>query len=287
MAAAISTIGMDSMKETCPMTKSRIEAAEVCERILRKEIEYNEKHNIYPSINATVRVLLRQSQTMAPVYEELCELLTLERYVASFLDALISTFTFWDESDMRKAREDRSRLIHVNEDISDLASRLTDLLREREEICNRAGFGCERETGLAALLDRAGEHNPLYTMYPQDEFLSLARKYEYKYWPSIEDLLEELACDAEQSEVYAHDAETEAGTSSRKPSQYDVLRAFQAKLDDYALGGSLPSNLRLSDSAMATILNCITELDADSLITAEYIKSFRQKERERVKSQRN
>ena len=74
------------------------------------------------------------------------------------------------------------------------------------------------------------------------------------------------------------------GGSSRKPSQYDVLREFQAKLDDYALGGELPSNLRLSDSAMATILKCITELDEDSLVTAEYIKSFRQKERARAKS---
>ncbi|HFK2927228.1 TPA: hypothetical protein ACGY8I_004474 [Aeromonas hydrophila] len=268
------------------MAKSRSEAVAMCEGMLRKEIEYNEEHNIYPSINATVRVLLRQSRTMAPVYEELCDLLPQERYVTSFLDALISAFTFWDEDDMRKAREERDRLVQINEDISDLATRLADLLREREDICNRAGFGCERETGLAALFDRAGEHNPLYTLYPQDEFLRLAHRYEHKYWPSIEDLLNELASDAEQSEVYAHDAETEAGTSSRKPSQYDVLRAFQAKLDEYALGGALPSNLRLSDSAMATILNCITELDADSLVTAEYIKSFRQKERARAKSRR-
>ncbi|MGL6428284.1 hypothetical protein ACV1C4_22815 [Aeromonas hydrophila] len=268
------------------MTKSRTEAVEVCEGILRKEIENNEKNNVWPSINATVRVLLRQSRTMAPVYEELCELLPLERNVTSFLDALISTFTFWDEDDMRKAREARDRLIQINEDIADLATRLGDLLREREDICNRAGFGCERETGLTALFDRAGEHNPLYTLYPQDEFIRLTHRYEHKYWPSIEDLLSELASDAAQSEVYAHDAETEAGTSSRKSSQYDVLRAFQAKLDDYALGGELPCNLRLSDSAMATILNCITELDADSLVTAEYIKSFRQKERERAKSRR-
>ena len=272
------------MKGTEPMTKSRSEAVAMCEGMLRKEIEYNEEHNIWPSINATVRVLLQQSRTMAPVYEELCEQLPQERYVMSFLDALISAFTFWDEDDMRKAREERDRLIQINEDISDLATRLADLLRERENICNRAGFGCERETGLAALLDRAGEHNPLYTLYPQDEFIRLTHRYEHKYWPSIEDLLSELASDADQSEVYAHDAETEAGTASRKPSQYDVLRAFQAKLDDYTLGGELPSNLRLSDSTMATILNCITELDADSLVTAEYIKSFRQKERARAKS---
>ena len=50
------------------MTKRRIDAVEVCEGILRKEIENNEKNNIWPSINATVRVLLRQSRTMAPVY---------------------------------------------------------------------------------------------------------------------------------------------------------------------------------------------------------------------------
>ncbi len=48
------------------MTKSRTEAVEVCEGILRKEIENNEKNNVWPSINATVRVLLRQSRTMAP-----------------------------------------------------------------------------------------------------------------------------------------------------------------------------------------------------------------------------
>lgn len=264
------------------MIKSRKEALELCERILRGELEYNEKRGIWGSINETIRVLLRQSQTMAPVYEELCKKLATERSVASFLDALISSFTLWDEDDMRKAREDRDRLIRINEEISDLAYRMADLLREREKICNRGGFGCERETCLASLLDRAGDSNPLYSMYVQDEFVRLKQRNEPKYWPSIEDLLEELAIDAEQSDVYAHDAETEAGTSSRKPSQYDALRAFQAKLDDYALGGSLPRRLKLSDSAMATILNCITELDVDSLVTAEYIKSFRQKERKKA-----
>ena len=51
----------------------------------------------------------------------------------------------------------------------------------------------------------------------------------------------------------------------------------KAKLDD-SHWRRTSIHLRLSDSTMATILNCITELDADSLVTAEYIKSFRQKE---------
>ncbi len=78
------------------MTKSRIEAVEVCEGILRKEIENNEKNNIWPSINATVRVLLRQSRTMAPFMKNSasCSPRTVRD---EFFDALISTFTFWDE----------------------------------------------------------------------------------------------------------------------------------------------------------------------------------------------
>ncbi len=267
--------------ETCPVTKTKQEALELCEGLLRKELEYNESHNIWPSVNEVVRVLLKQSQTMAPVYEELCQKLPQERMVGSYLDALISSFALWDEDDLRKAREDRNKLVEVNEEICDQASKLADLLRKREMICNRGRFSCEREPYLAGLIDRAGSDNHLYTMYLQDEIMPLAARYEPKYWPSVEDLLGEIAIDAAQSQVYAQDSATEAGTSSRKSSQADALRAFLAKLEDYALSGAIPSKFRLSDSSTATILNCITEQKADSLVTADYIKNFRRKERER------
>ena len=263
------------------MTMTRQEALELCEGLLRKELEYNESRNIWPSVNEVVRVLLKQSQTMAPVYEELCKKLPQERKVGSYLDALISSFALWDKDDLRKAREDRDKLVEINEEICDQASKLADLLNKREVICNRGRFSCERETYLAGLIDRAGFDNHLYTMYLQDEIMPLAARYDPKYWPSVEDLLGEIAIDAAQSQVYAQDSATEAGTSSRKSSQAAALRAFLAKLEDYALSGAIPSKFRLSDSSTATILNCITEQNADSLVTADYIKNFRRKERER------
>ncbi|QHC08068.1 hypothetical protein GRF56_11910 [Aeromonas veronii] len=263
------------------MTITRQEALELCEGLLRKELEYNESRSIWPSVNEVVRILLKQSATMAPVYEELCQKLPQEREVGSYLDALISSFSLWDEDDLRKAREDRDKLVELNEEISDKASKLVGLLREREYICNRGRFSCERETYLAGLIDRAGSDNHLYTMYLQDEIMPLAARYEPKYWPSVEDVLSEIAIDAVQSQVYALDAATEAGTSSRKSSQADALRAFLAKLEEYALSGAIPSKFRLSDGSTATMLNCITEQNADSLVTADYIKNFRHKERER------
>ena len=140
-----------------------------------------------------------------------------------------------------------------------------------------------KKTGLAALLDRAGEHNPLYTLYPKMNLYALrtdmsisigqASKTCSVSWRAMR--INRRCMPTMRKRRQAPHPESHHSTTSFARSKPNSMTT---------LGGELPSNLRLSDSTMATILNCITELDADSLVTAEYIKSFRQKERARAKS---
>ena len=93
----------------------------------------------------------------------------------------------------------------------------------------------KRETGLAALPDRAGEAQPAFcinsTFSLKTNSIRLTHRYEHKYWPSIEPAPVRAERRAGSiGGVAAYDAETEAGTRIQKAIYNSTSLAFHAKL---------------------------------------------------------
>ncbi|MHB0775117.1 hypothetical protein [Halomonas sp. WWR20] len=90
----------------------------------------------------------------------------------------------------------------------------------------------------------------------------------------------------EEFKLEATDPITRAATASSRSSKGDFLRAFIASIEESSAHsfGRLPSSLRVTDSTMASLTNCALDLEADELATADYVKRFRQRERERSKT---
>lgn len=55
------------------------------------------------------------------------------------------------------------------------------------------------------------------------------------------------------------------------------------KLREYGVSeyGLLPDELNLSDSAVATMINCALDLEEDDLVDSVFVKRFRQSQREK------
>ena len=114
----------------------------------------------------------------------------------------------------------------------------------------------------------------------------LQYQYDLKYWPQLSEVVHAIGTDAERAEVTATDPATAAATESRKSGRSDFVRALLARLDDNRVRecGFIPNDFALSDSGMASLVNCGLDLASDELVDADFIKRFRQRQRQARKA---
>lgn len=82
-----------------------------------------------------------------------------------------------------------------------------------------------------------------------------------------------------------NDPATAAATESRKSGLSDYVKAVLIRMEENIVSshGFISDNFTISDGALASLVNCALELDADELVDVGFIKRFRSGQRE-VKS---
>ena len=261
------------------MTRRR-SAVALCEDLLRRERAYNAEHEMWPNVNALIDRMLGRGDELKAVYEELWTKLE-PKAVERFLWSVQDVGAVWDPAYLRAARQAYRRQVELRSEIAGLANGLAARLRERSEL-RSSGFHNDGAYHMVDLIERAGETNGHFSSHLREPLSALRRRYDLKYWPSIADVVEAIAADALDADIYPADAITEAGTRSRRPSKADSFRALQVALEE---DGRVPQSpigvdFRLSDESAATILNVILDLGPDQQVDGAYIKRLRQRDRE-------
>lgn len=132
------------------------------------------------------------------------------------------------------------------------------------------------------IVHEASEHNYQYESYLKDGVERLQYQYDLKYWPKLSEVVQAIGTDAERAEVTAYDEATAVATESRKSGRSDFVKAFLARIGDNRVRecGFIPDSFGLSDGAMASLVNCGLDLKVDELVNADFIKRFRQRQRQ-------
>lgn len=265
------------------------EAIQACETILRKDLEYNQARKIWPSVNHVIKRMLERRNELRGAYDELYESLASHpRALESFIDVFTSTPVVWNPEKIREARQARKELSGINAQIAIAAEELAELLARREEIKETSSFSCETFYHPLDALNVAAESesNYLFDSYVKKELGAVRCQYDLKYWPSLDAVVEAIGKDAENAEVYARDPATAAATESRRPGLSDFLKAFFVCLRESSVRehGFIPNTFSPSDNTVASLINCALDLDVDELIDGDFVKRFRQREREKTLS---
>jgi len=219
------------------------QAIQVCEAVLQADLEYNQTNKIWPSVNRVIERMLGRRNELCDAYEELHESLAQRPHaLKSFFDILTSTPVAWSPEKITEARQARKELTGINAQIAAAAVALAQLLTRRDEIKEGSSFSCD-------------------TLYHPLDVLNAA----------------------ENAEVYAQDPATDSATEGRRPGLSDFLKAFFTRLKENSVRehGFIPNNLSVSDNTVASLVNCALDLNADKLIDGDFVKRFRQRERER------
>lgn len=260
---------------------------QICEHLLHEEKRYNLEHRILPSENAVVDRLLRRGVEMKSVYEELHgKLHTSPRALRLFLGLVLSAAAFWSPEEIQNARAARDELVKTNRQIAGKAAELAMLLERRAELHNTSGFSSDTHYHVCDVIESASQHNYLFESYVQERLGALSREFDLKYWPKLGEFVQALASDAKNAVMTATDPLTAAATSAARSSKAGFFKALFAAIEENT-GDSyyqLPRNFKLTDKALASLVNCALDLGPDELVDDAYIKRLRQREREGAKS---
>lgn len=269
------------------MSQATTEAVQRSEALLREMMEDLDARNILPNMRIIIQDLLNRRLELVDVYEETYAALAQQpRALYVFWDAFLHTADGWSPEKIRQARKAREELTGVNARISELADQLTVLLDRREHLHNHSGFRSGTQHHILDLVHEASEHNYLYECHVKEKLDRLTYQYDLKYWPSLSEVIQVIGSDAEMAEITANSDATAAATESRKSGLSDVVKAFQARLDDCRVRkhGFLPNDFTLSDSSLASLVSCGLDLSPDELVDADFIKRFRQRQRKAKKT---
>ncbi|NBA82293.1 hypothetical protein GVN15_16750 [Pseudomonas putida] len=265
------------------MSYTSTEAVEHCETLLRGMMEDLQAKSIWPNVQTIIHSMLKRRIELVEVYEEVfTSLATKPRALYVFWDAIVHAADGWNSAKNRAARQAREELIGVNARISELADQLATLLERRDELHNYSGFGSNTHHHILDIVHEASAHNYLYESYVKEDLERIQYQYDFKYWPPLCDVISAIGSDADVAEVTANDPATEAATASRKSGRSDFVRAFLARIDDNRVRecGFIPNSFALSDSSLASLVNCGLDLAVDELVDADFIKRFRQRQRQ-------
>lgn len=262
------------------------QAVQVCEAILRSDLEYNQAHKIWPSVNCVIELMLARRNELSEAYEEVhASLAHRHRALESFFDIFTSTPMAWSPEKLNKARQARKELTDINVRIAAVAEGLAELLARRDEIKEYSSFSCDTFYHPLDAVEVAAESEEihLFEWHVKERLDALKGQYDLKYWPPLSAVVQAIGEDARNAEVYARDPATASATESRRPGLSDFLKAFFARMKDNSVSahGFIPNNFCVSDNTLASLVNCALNLDSDKLIDGDFVKRFRQRERER------
>ncbi|MBJ9976930.1 hypothetical protein IAE35_10635, partial [Pseudomonas sp. S75] len=261
-------------------------AVEICENVLREDYKYNVERGILRSTNRLIESLLGRTHELSGAYVELCDGLAAEpRVLKSFFEIYTSVIQSWNPQEIKKAREDRDELTELNVHIAKTSELLSEMLSRRAEVKERSSFTCDTYYHIMDVVEGASEGNGLFGSYLKEKLGGLTHQYDLKYWPTISKVVEQIGIDAAKAMTVSRDSSASAATEARRSGLADFLKAFEAALDRNRMGnnGLIPDKFSLTDTTMASLVSCGLELEVDEIVGAEFVKRYRQRERERAR----
>jgi len=258
-------------------TAANIDPRKVCEALLAEEIACNSEAGICFSETRVARVLLRRGIEMSGPYRELHEKLGGDQWaLKEFLKVVLSTAAHWNPEKLEASREAKRALTELNEQIRESATFLADLLKRRTSLSNTSPFYSDSHHSVCVVIEGAGASNPEFQLYLKRDLETLCDEHKLTHWPSVAEFIEELARDAGRSRVMAGDRLTNTGTRSERTSKSDAVRVFFESLQPHP---AWPTTFRLTHAAMASVVSCALDLDAEDMITADSVKSVQARTR--------
>ena len=261
-------------------TNSKSEAIILCEKALENIFAENTEKNMLGKSNEIITRMLKHQLSLEEVYEEISEKLGESLgTIQAFFEICLRTARLYNQSEVSNSKAEYKSLQTINSEIAKKADKLKALLAEREQLENSSGHSCGAHYHIADLVCAAAKTNG------KDHFLNkaeivledLADVCEFKYWPTLEEIIGEIGKNAASVKTYTRDKNLRAETVGQRYSKTLFWKALHNEIDEgkKAYINRIPPSFNMTNQALATLTNCLLYLREDELTTAATVNSFK------------
>lgn len=254
-----------------------------CHGVLSSIQDYNNDKKIYPSWNVVINRLLIHSVDLEKAYSELYEKLNKHPHALNkVLESLVRLSASFCPEKIRLEREKKQDIERLNKEIENAATLLSSLLQKKNELTSTGGFMCSGDSSVLSLIMAASGNNGHFDTHVKGKIAQLEYQYDSKYWPELSACLAVLANDMANSYVESTDPIIEGQINkTRAGTLTHFVEAFLEVIDENrsANYGFVPNDFSLTDSSLATLVNCSLGLDPSELKGSEFIKNVRSRVR--------
>ncbi|WP_045395427.1 hypothetical protein [Vibrio campbellii] len=250
-------------------------SAQACLDWLKKDLEYNQKNNIWGSLTPLYKRAIERAGELNDFFEDVHSQLD-DRQKRLILEVLVDANFFWHPNQAAKIRADYNSFVQSNHDIFHTARKLASLLEERGEFSEGSRWYSYIDTELPDILNTASQYHSRFNLYLRKSFEPLL-SFDSKYWPTTIDFIEELRNRFFDAEIETSEHPLYLLVSQKRASDLDILILFFSDLQTRRSGiDGIPISFKLRDSSVASAINIGLDLPPDSLFTAEKVKAGRQ-----------
>lgn len=190
------------------------------------------------------------------------------------LDLLVAAAQHWNPEKIAEKREALRRIQELDGEIAEEAKTLAEKLRKRAAIRDSHGIGKSLNDNIALQFPRVFEKysaldHPdaqLSRAWLLPELQPIFNQFDYKYWPTLPDMLDLVAQDASIEDEFGAsvgDSATRTAFETRQASNRDFIRAFYGLLND---SRDIDKSWRdLTNRALAAMMNSALGLINDQI----------------------
>ena len=261
-------------------TISKSEAISLCKKALANIQAENAEMKILPKTNDIINRMFHRKFELTEVYEEITEKLGgSPELIQAFFEICLRAARLYNQSEVSNSKAEYKSLQTINSEIAKEADKLKALLAEREQLENSSGHSCGAHYHIADLVCAAAKTNG------KDHFLSKAENVledlavfcEFKYWPTLDEIIGEIGKEAVAVKTYTRDNNLRPETVGQRYSNTLFWKALHNEIDEgkKAYINRIPPNFNMTNQALATLTNILLDLREDELVTAATVNSFK------------
>lgn len=255
-------------------------ATAACETVIQERELQNDSSGRFFSENVIARRLLACRDQLADAYTEAYFSLRSDGHLRTFWGLVVSAAADWGRGLDSDVVAERAELTEVNRRIAELAESLAELLDRREEFRGKPGdFADNTFFNIAELVSAAAHDRDLYQYHLEESLAALRARFDWKYWPSLGDVLRTLATDAEAAQGPKETASEAADDGFPRHATarfFEVL--FRSMSYAKCTSATLPDDFNVSDATLAAIANSALSLAPIDRVRATEVRDFRPEE---------
>lgn len=266
-------------QEYKPLPKTS--STDFCKAFVERELITYKENKIWMSYWPIMERMIESSSELSNVYKELIDRFDYtdkfegthpeNTYIWLILEHIWMSWDFNKET-IKKTKMELNKLLEIQQKIINLSQDLAIAIKEQNQLYDCSDFIRPGFQTVLDLIELSGKTNDLYELYVSDEINKLGKQYDYRYWPSRENLVQSIADYEQGLSIPGHMFLPEDILNGKTSYIKDFVIAFDRKFDEI---NSLPDAFRFSNNAMADIINFIVDMPKDLFATPEAVRIVR------------